>query len=559
MARSSYRRVEDHPPFCVRQMISGAAKVPIGPGDRFPALLVLALLVGCGGPEPSSLSFASSDPIQAEQPLATAIKAPTSGTSGSWIAFSATTPQRSPETTAEGFSYFWDFGDDSQSILANPSHTFATPGTYVVTLTIRDKKNGKGQAHVSISIAGNTTGRTYYVATTGNDSAAGSTTSPWKTLQRAANRVTAGDTVIVRQGEYAGFVAGWDTPRPGTVQAPITFRAEPEVYVTSRNNKTRDGIDLEPGNHYWVLEGFNVNNADGSIQRAGIRVSGSHNVIVRHNNVKRCKNWGIFTSFAENVQIQRNCCSESRSEHGIYVSNSADNPVVQGNISWGNRGCGIHVNGDKTQGQDGIISNALVTGNVIHDNGKGGGSGINCDGVQNAWIENNLLYNNHANGVSLFRIDGGGASIDNTVVNNTIVMASDSRWAVNIKNGSTGNKVYNNILLNANRSNGSINMTADSLDGLLSDYNIVMNRFNPDDGDFSNITLAEWRTKTGQDKHSTIAPGMRLFVDPASNDYHLLLTSPAVDAGIGGVSASRDIDGKPRPRGAAIDIGAYEF
>ena len=47
---------------------------------------------------------------------------------------------------------------------------------------------------------------------------------------------------------------------------------------------------------------------------------------------------------------------------------------------------------------------------MIYDNGRGGGSGINCDGVQNSLIRNNLIYNTHASGISLYRIDGGGGS-----------------------------------------------------------------------------------------------------------------------------------------------------
>src|SRR5438045_4185242 len=46
---------------------------------------------------------------------------------------------------------------------------------------------------------------TYYVASTGSDSAAGSAAAPWKTLQKAANTLAAGDTVHVTAGTYVGF------------------------------------------------------------------------------------------------------------------------------------------------------------------------------------------------------------------------------------------------------------------------------------------------------------------------------------------------------------------
>lgn len=122
--------------------------------------------------------------------------------------------------------------------------------------------------------------------------------------------------------------------------------------------------------------------------------------------------------------------------------NACVNTVVRRNVVWGNHGNGIHFNGDLSQGGNGLILNALVERNIIYDNGLGGGSGINCDGVQNSRIQNNLLYNNHASGISLYRIDAADGAKNNVVVNNTIVQAADGRWALNIKNGSTGNKAY---------------------------------------------------------------------------------------------------------------------
>jgi Protein of unknown function (DUF1565). len=135
------------------------------------------------------------------------------------------------------------------------------------------------------------------------------------------------------------------------------------------------------------------------------------------------------------VTIENNVCTRSAQQHGIYVSNSGDNPVVRGNVCWGNFSCGIHMNGDASQGGDGIISGALVENNVLYNNGAGGGSGINCDGVQNSTIRNNLIYNTHASGISLYRIDGGGPSSGNLVVNNTVLVAADGRWALNVSDG----------------------------------------------------------------------------------------------------------------------------
>jgi hypothetical protein len=65
---------------------------------------------------------------------------------------------------------------------------------------------------------------TYYVALTGNDAAAGSAVAPWRTVQKAANTMVAGDTAIIQPGDYGEYVA---TKAAGTAQAPITFRGLP--------------------------------------------------------------------------------------------------------------------------------------------------------------------------------------------------------------------------------------------------------------------------------------------------------------------------------------------
>jgi hypothetical protein len=217
------------------------------------------------------------------------------------------------------------------------------------------------------------------------------------------------------------------------------------------------------------------------------------------------------------------------------------------------------MNGDLSQGGDGIISGALVENNVIYDNGAPfGGSGINCDGVQNSRFQNNLLYNNHASGISFYRIDGAAASINNVVVNNSIVMATDGRWALNIQNASTGTQALNNILLNLNTSRGSIDIGASSLPGFVSNYNIVENRFTTNGGS-SLLTLAAWRTATSQDANSQVATSAQVFVNPATNDYRLKPGGPAIDAGTATQAPLRDIVATTRPQGTGFDIGAYEF
>ena len=130
-----------------------------------------------------------------------------------------------------------------------------------------------------------------------------------------------------------------------------------------------------------MIEGFAVNNSSGSIHRAGIRVTGSDHVSVINNDCENCGDWGIFASHANDLLIDHNIGAHSKAQHGIYVSNSAQRPIIRNNTTFSNPLCGIHLNGDKSQGGDGLISAALIENNIIYDCGAQGGSAINGDGL----------------------------------------------------------------------------------------------------------------------------------------------------------------------------------
>jgi hypothetical protein len=388
----------------------------------------------------------------------------------------------------------------------------------------------------------------FWVAPGGSNANSGlSPAEAWSTLQHAADTVGPGDTVHVADGSYAGFYLDTD----GTDDDPIVFLAEgPAVQITSDNGTTPDGINLENAS-YVTIDGFVVNGRT----RAGIRT-----VLAEHVTIRNCRcgnngRWGILTGFVDDLLIENNETYGSVIEHGIYVSNSGDRPVIRANHSYDNNANGIHMNGDESLGGDGTISNAVVEGNLIHGNGVAGGSGINMDGVVDSVVRNNLLYDNHASGISLYRIDGATGSTGNLVVNNTIVNASNGRWCINIDDESPGNTLRNNILYNYHSFRGVISIGSNSTVGFSSDYNSLMNRFSLDTGD-TVIDFEDWQAE-GYDANSFLAVPGDHFVNPAS-DFHLLGTSPAVDAGTSDGAPGTDLDGGARPVGGGYDIGAYE-
>lgn len=388
---------------------------------------------------------------------------------------------------------------------------------------------------------------TYVVSPKGNDKAAGTSAAPFATLQHAARVAKAGDRVVVMPGRYQGF----DVRTSGKPGAPIVFIGKPGAVIDRDSPRTRrDGINIENASHIRI-ENLEVT----GVKRAGIRAAQCSHIAIVGNHVHGNGRWGIFTAFCDDLLIEGNEASRSGREHGIYVSNSADRPVIRGNVVWGNNKAGIHINGDAGEGGDGVISDAVVEANLIFKNGARGASGINCDGVQSSVIRNNLLFDNQASGISLYRIDGGAGSTGNLVINNTIIVGKDGRWAINIQNGSRGNKILNNILLNRHHYRGSVNVSPDSLPNLVSDHNVVMDRFTTDDGD-SRMSLADWRKKTGQGAHSIIAEIDDLFVDQKS--FQLKPGSPAIDTGASVPLQLTDRLGLSRPVGKGVDIGAHE-
>jgi parallel beta-helix repeat protein len=427
---------------------------------------------------------------------------------------------------------------------------------------------------LALCLRGTGLAATYYVATGGSDAANGSSFAPWATLQHAVETIAPGDTILVRSGTYAGC----RIRNPGTVSAPKTLARDTGALVLINTpgpqNSHSSLIEIENGSGSevtdWTIDGFEVANSP----HHGIDIRITNRITVRncyvHHSAQSSSGDGIFLAFSAHPLLENNEVAFN-TEHGIYDSNSADNPTIRGNRSHNNSGGGIQLNADLsskcpcgTTVRDGIISFALLENNVIYENGVNGGSGLNLDGVDDSVIRNNLLYNNHAFGISLFSVDGAHGSSRNKVENNTIVMALNGRWCLNIPkskgNGGspTGNVAKNNIFYTERADKGSIDVYSTAASVLQSDYNVVVDRFSTNGGTSVTSTLAQWQA-LGLDTHSFVSTAGALFVDVPNNNYQLKSGSPAVDAGTNlSPDVVADITGLARPQHLAYDIGCYE-
>ncbi len=393
---------------------------------------------------------------------------------------------------------------------------------------------------------------TYFVSLSGSDEGIGSSGDPWRTLQHAADIVIAGDNVLIRSGTYAGFRA----TSGGANGQPITFKAEEGASVlvntVSLDGKKGSIIEIE-GYDWWILYGLEVTGAPGN---AGIDIRLTSHVTVEYCHCHHNQKWGIFTAFSDYFTARFNQCTYSTQEHGIYHSNSGDYAVIQHNVCHHNAGCGIQINADPSMGGDGISSNCIVTHNILHENGTDGGAAINLASVRDSLFANNLIYNNHAGGIAAWD-DGQGnqwGSKNNKYYNNTVHMPTDGRWAINLKNGSSESKVYNNILIHENSARGGIEIDTSSLTGFFSNYNIL-GQISVDE---TSISLSMWQSTYSQDAQSFSQTAPQTFVAPGSN-YHLLNTTLAKDGGTALSEVTTDLDGTSRPQGVAYDIGAYEY
>ncbi|MBI2558516.1 DUF1565 domain-containing protein [Candidatus Woesearchaeota archaeon] len=129
-----------------------------------------------------------------------------------------------------------------------------------------------------------TTGNVYYVATTGLDSNAGTITAPFRTIQKAANTVQAGDTVYVLPGTYTltgpgahptySNYASIYTSKSGTAAQPVQFISTLKwgAKIVSTGNRIawlNDGA-------YVTIQGFDITGTMG----VGILSNGNYSRII---------------------------------------------------------------------------------------------------------------------------------------------------------------------------------------------------------------------------------------------------------------------------------------
>jgi hypothetical protein len=491
-------------------------------------------------------------------------------------------------TLATGLSMTDSF-EGSHTLTLPSTVTRNTPGTHVWRVSAIDRKGNTFTRDYTVTWA-NTTDRTFYVRSDGNDANTGlvdNAGGAWRTLQHAADTVDAGDTVnISTSGNFVGMIFGntVDGVPSGVSGHPITFRATAGAIITTKNAHSNDAINCDTGCAFITFDTLAFTN-DGSITRAFIRMSGVGAYGIKLLNCQLTGNntngrFGATFGFASGLTITgctvRNIPAGggNGTGHGIYPANGCHLLNLSNNIIHDVAGDGIHLNGDISQGGTGVAEGVTINANRIFNVNTGeGGAGINPDGLRRSSITNNLIYGAHSAGITLYQIDAAFPSTLNSVVNNTVVLGSSAvdKGCVQLTNAATGNTVFNNIFYSAAAT--SLVVSTDSIapevvsGGSVLNYNLYLTgltevEVRDDQDNTTSISLASFQGTYAQEANATTGTANATFTDFAGNDYTLATSGPAINAGasqVNGVNApTTDILGNARPFASFWDCGAYE-
>lgn len=190
------------------------------------------------------------------------------------------------------------------------------------------------------------TNNTHYVSPSGSDNNPGTQALPWRTIQKAANSASPGDTVVVFAGIYNERVIA-STPS-------ITFQAKGQVQVIRFSIRANN----------VTIEGFVSKNNDSNSGAFECIASGC---IIKNNKIENSCMAGIILKgndgLAENniISKSRQCDGSGSDADGIRVFND-------GNKIIGNHVSNISLAENPTAHIDCIQSWGTLTNTLIHGN-----------------------------------------------------------------------------------------------------------------------------------------------------------------------------------------------
>jgi parallel beta-helix repeat protein len=267
---------------------------------------------------------------------------------------------------------------------------------------------------VFFTITSSFAGITYYVdGTNGNNSLndGKSVGAAWKTIQKAASTMVAGDTVKILAGTYRETV----TPaNSGTSSAYITYTSygNGEVIIDGENSRSRCIYIPAGGRDYLKFQYLTLKNTNKALWGAGfMSYYGSDNIILDTLKVIDCR-FGIYFSGGgatgtkcSNITI-KNCTIEYNSYHGIFFFRQIlDSEIANCTIRYngsdndgGRRKFGIEIGTNFSEPHSYGAQRIIVKDNVVRYNY---GQGLRTWQADDILIDNNNFSDNGYTGYQL--------------------------------------------------------------------------------------------------------------------------------------------------------------
>ena len=404
----------------------------------------------------------------------------------------------------------------------------------------------------------------FYVATNGNDANPGTEAQPWRTITKAANTLSSGQTVYVKNGIYneriypknngISFIS--QNPRGAIIDGSglgtssdwsglITINGQKDISFNGfevRNAKTfayhiTGGTNIMIKNNYihdisissvYAVDSFGITMDGNEVMKVETKIGlpsdmiGQETVSFLNVNGFEIKNNKFYNNNFENIAIKVG------SKNG-KVHNNDIQPVES---------AGIYLYGWKST--EPVIEYIEIYNNRIHDspsNVRGIAIASEVGGpMRHVKIYNNLIYNNGAQGITIDAYDGqmcwGGnpcftGKIDDIQIFSNTVYNNDrsTGWGGGIDTHKAPSAVTNVVIRN----------------------NIAWG---------NNGNQINTRTSDKNENNLVTDPH---FINANGGDFHLQSGSSAIDKGSLTGAPSYDYDNNPRPRGTGYDIGAFEY